>query len=328
MRRQRQTLSATVANSTAGLMVAPSEQGGCDSRLEFEILLARELPRFQRMAMRWLRNREDAEDAVQDAVLSAFKHISSFEGRARMSSWVMSIVINSVRMHLRKAKRNALPLDPALEDGWLTVADTLPDPRLNPEQICQRCEIHGIVTQSIRQLSPTQRMSLQLFGLGGLSLKEAADTLGVPLGTVKAQLARGRGRLREKLRKVLGDAGDRPGGIHSGPASNPLTEAGSPYSCQLAAGFDMGFSEHPRATRRDRTPPETTSHLINASTESSSSRGRASQESFQRVARSGPPTCESSGATQTAVQSSNVGDIAAGDAGLGSCCFGLCGGEQ
>jgi RNA polymerase sigma-70 factor (ECF subfamily) len=227
MRRQRQTLSAAVAISTAGLMVAPSEQGGCDRRLEFEILVARELPRFQRMAMRWLRNREDAEDAVQDAVLSAYKHISSFEGRARMSSWVMAIVINSVRMHLRKAKRSALPLDPALEDGSLTVADTLPDPRPNPEQICQRCEIHGIVTQSILQLSPTQRMSLQLFGLGGLSLKEAADTLGVPLGTVKAQLARGRGRLRKKLRKVLG-AGDRPSGIHSGPAPNPSPKPAAP----------------------------------------------------------------------------------------------------
>jgi hypothetical protein len=73
---------------------------------------------------------------------------------------------------------------------------------------------------------------------------------------------------------------------------------------------------------------ETTSHLINASTGSSSSRGRASQESFQRIARSGPPTCESSGATQTAVQSSNVGDIVAGDAGLGLCFFGLCGAER
>ena len=228
MRRQRQTLSAAVAISTAGLMVAPSEQGGCDSRLEFEILVARELPRFRRMAMRWLRNREDAEDAVQDAFLSAFKHVSSFEGRARMSSWVMSIVINSARMHLRKAKRNALPLHPAVEDGSLTVADTLPDPGPNPEQICQRCEIHGIVAQSIRQLSPTQRMPLQLFGLGGLSLKEAADTLGVPLGTVKAQLARGRGRLRKKLRKVLGDPGDRPSGIRSGLASNPSPKRAAP----------------------------------------------------------------------------------------------------
>lgn len=236
MRRQRQTLSAALPIPSAELMVAPSE-ASYDRRLEFETLVTRELPRFQRMAMRWLRNREDAEDAVQDAVLSAYKHISSFEGRARMSSWVMAIVINSVKMHLRKAKRNALPLEPVLEDGSLTLADALPDPRPNPEQICQRCEIHGIVTQSIRQLSPRQRMSLQLFGLGGLSLREAADTLGVPLGTVKAQLARGRGRLRKRLGKVLGAAGDRRSGAHSHPIRNLSRKPAGPirFSSQPAS---------------------------------------------------------------------------------------------
>lgn len=211
MRTQCQTSSAAVTIPAASLMV--SEQASSDRRLEFETLVARELPRFRRMAMRWMRNREDAEDAVQDAVLSAFKHISSFEGRARMSSWVMSIVINSVKMQLRKTKRKALPLH---ADSLLTVADTLPHPGPNPEQICQSSEIHGILTQSIRQLSLTQRMSLQLFEIGGLSLKEAAQTLGVPLGTVKAQLARGRGRLRKRLWKVLGAAGNRTSRVHSG----------------------------------------------------------------------------------------------------------------
>lgn len=196
------------------------QQASCDRRLEFETLVVRELPRFQRMAVRWLRNREDAADAVQEAVLSAFKHISSFEGRARMSSWVMSIVINSVRMQLRKAKRNALFLDYVGEDGSPTVANTLADPGPNPGQICRRSEIHGILTKSIRQLSPTQRPSPQLSELGGLSLKEAAEKLGVPLATVKAQLARGRGQLRKRLGNVLGVDGDRPSGIHSGPTPN------------------------------------------------------------------------------------------------------------
>ena len=85
--------------------------------------------------MRWLRNREDAEDAVQDAVLSAFRNIASFEGRARMSSWLMTIVINSARMHVRRNRRNLLPIDHVLYDDSLAEVDILPDPRPNPEQM-------------------------------------------------------------------------------------------------------------------------------------------------------------------------------------------------
>jgi RNA polymerase sigma-70 factor, ECF subfamily len=199
-----QTLSDAGPSPTVGLTGASPTPAIHDRNLEFESLVARELPRFQRMAMRWLRNREDAEDAVQDAVLSAFVHIARFEGRARMSSWLMSIVINSVKMQLRKKKRKMVPLDQILEDGLRTVADMLPDPGLNPEQSCQRSEVHKIMTHSVRELSKTQRTALQLFELQELSLKESAQMLGVPIGTVKAQLARGRGQLERKLKKTLG----------------------------------------------------------------------------------------------------------------------------
>lgn len=126
--------SGDIAGGVGGLGSAFFAQATCDRYVEFESLLARELPRFQRMAMRWLRNREDAEDAVQDALISAFRHIGSFEGRARMSSWIMAIVINSVKMRLRKAKRYDLPLDYVGEDNSLTVANTVPHPGPNPEQ--------------------------------------------------------------------------------------------------------------------------------------------------------------------------------------------------
>ena len=175
-----------------------------DRSLEFESLLAGELPRLRKIAMRWLRNREDAEDAVQDGVLSAFIHIATFEGRARMSSWLMSIVINSVKMQLRKRRRKMVPLDQLLEDGSWTVAETVPDPALNPEQSCRRSELHGILTHSVEKLSTTQRTALRLFEFQEMSLKEVAQTLGIPVGTVKAQLARGRGHLRRKLHKALG----------------------------------------------------------------------------------------------------------------------------
>src|SRR5271166_6963619 len=116
-----------------------------ERRLELEHLLSHNLPRFRRIAMRWLRNPEDAEDAVQDAVLSAFKHIARFEGRAQMSTWLMAIVINAVRMQLRRRPRHKiLSLDQRLQEEQCTISDVIADPRPTPEQTLEQCELHAL----------------------------------------------------------------------------------------------------------------------------------------------------------------------------------------
>jgi len=173
-----------------------------DRHLEFEDVLSNYLPRFQRVAMRWLRNPEDAEDAVQDAMLSAFKHIARFEGRAQMSTWVMAIVINAARAQVRRRLRHTiLPLDQPTQDGQLTISDLVADQRPTPEQILEECELRKLVTKLTRSLPPSQRIAMQLRQRDdGLSTKEAAGVLGVPVGTLKAQLARGRVTLRQQLR--------------------------------------------------------------------------------------------------------------------------------
>src|SRR5258706_3774233 len=173
-----------------------------DRHLEFEDVLSNYLPRFQRVAMRWLRNPEDAEDAVQDAMLSAFKHIARFEGRARMSTWVMAILINAVRAQLRRRLRHTiLPLDQPTQDGKQTIADLVADQRPTPEQTLAECERLKLVVKLTRSLPPSQRMAMQLRQRDdGLSIREAAEVLGVPVGTLKAQLARGRVTLRQQLR--------------------------------------------------------------------------------------------------------------------------------
>jgi len=233
MEKLRQTLSDAVVDPSSGLMDDLCEQATHDRCVEFANLVAHALPRFQRMAMRWLHSREDAEDVVQEALLSAFTHLSSFEGRARLSSWVMSIVINSVRMHLRKSQRKALRLDRVVLDGSRTVAEMLPEPGRNPEQNCQHAELHKIVARSIVQLSPTQRNALELYELKGLSLREAAETLGIPEGTLKAQLARGRRRLSQKLYRVLGHS--RSGARHMHDGSKQLAQKPTPLSRNLRA---------------------------------------------------------------------------------------------
>src|SRR5215471_9491732 len=77
---------------------------------ELTYVIIHHLPQFRRMAQRRLGNLADAEDAVQDALLSAWAHIDQFRGQAKMSTWLTSIVINSVRMKLRRRSRARISL--------------------------------------------------------------------------------------------------------------------------------------------------------------------------------------------------------------------------
>jgi RNA polymerase sigma factor (sigma-70 family) len=153
---------------------------------------------FYRSAFRHLGNAADAEDAVQDALLSAYKHLSQFKGRARISTWLSAIVINSARMQLRRRSRQPqVPLDeqsPEYESQ--TLCDRLPDRGPTPEEACRRAELGEHVLRMMRQLSPALRRAFQLRELDGLTIRETANVLGVAEGTVKAQLARARTKLR------------------------------------------------------------------------------------------------------------------------------------
>ena len=157
---------------------------------------------FFRNAYRFLNNEADAEDAVQDALLSAYKHIDQFRGEAQMSTWLTAIVYNSARMQLRKRQRQIhVSLDEPLgEDQELTPSDSLTDGRPNPEDEYRESELHARVRGFVTHLSPTLRKTFELRAFDGLSINEAARILGVPNGTVKARLA----RARAKLRRLIG----------------------------------------------------------------------------------------------------------------------------
>jgi RNA polymerase sigma-70 factor (ECF subfamily) len=174
---------------------------------EMDDALLRYRPFFYRSAFRHLGNAADAEDAVQDALLSAYKHLSQFKGQARMSTWLSAIVINSARMQLRRRSRQPqVALDENPEHETHALCDRLPAHGPTPEEACRRVELAEHIQRSVRQLSPTLRRAFQLRELDGLSIRETADVLGVAEGTVKAQLARARKKLRLVMQKRL--AGD------------------------------------------------------------------------------------------------------------------------
>src|SRR5437868_253026 len=110
---------------------------------EMQDVLSRYLPRFHRSAYRNLGNAADAEDAVQDAMLSAYVHLDQFKGQAQMSTWLTSIVINSARMQLRRRPRQIhLSLDERFgEEQGYSLSEQLADWRPSPEDKYQRSEL-------------------------------------------------------------------------------------------------------------------------------------------------------------------------------------------
>lgn len=172
---------------------------------EMQDVMSRYLPRFHRSAYRNLGNAADAEDAVQDAMLAAYVHLDQFKGQAQMSTWLTSIVTNSARMHLRRRPRRIhVSLDePLREDQKHSLSELLTDSRPSPEDDCRDAELREHIVKAVAQLSPSLQRTYQLCGLDGLSLREAAQTLGLAEGTVKAQMSRARAKLTRLLRRAL-----------------------------------------------------------------------------------------------------------------------------
>src|SRR5258707_2342561 len=176
-----------------------------EKNLEMQDVLSRCLPSFYRKAYRHLGNAADAEDAVQDALLSAYKHLDQFKGQSQMSTWLTAIVINCARMHLRRRPRQThLSLDERFgEEQEYSLAERLAHRGPSPEDDCRNSELNRRLTQFTEQLSPPLRKAFQLRELDGLSTSEAAQILGVPDGTVKARVSRARAKLRRLMCRTL-----------------------------------------------------------------------------------------------------------------------------
>lgn len=172
---------------------------------ELQDILSTRLPSLQRRANRLLRNTADAEDAVQDALLSACAHLGQFRGQAQMSTWLNAIVNNSARMQLRRRRRYVhVSLDePAAQRAERSFSDRLADQRHSPEQECGEAELDYYLRRFVTRLTPRLRTTFHLREIEGLSIRETAEILGVPHGTVKARAARARDKLKELMCRAV-----------------------------------------------------------------------------------------------------------------------------
>jgi RNA polymerase sigma-70 factor, ECF subfamily len=160
-------------------------------------------PLFQ-TALRVLGNAEDAEDALQDGLLSAFRNLRRFEGRSQFSTWLTRIVINAALMRRRSAKaRPAVSLDEAPREDELPATERFSDNRPNPEQVFAGTELREMIGANLDELSPLLRTAFVLREVQGYSTGEAAKKLGVTENTLKARLWRARHQLAERLGQRL-----------------------------------------------------------------------------------------------------------------------------
>ena len=166
----------------------------------FELLVERHKRKIFLLAQRITRNREDAEDIVQQSLQKAFIHLRKFEGKSLFRTWLTRIAINQALMLLRRKRgfhevpsevsstknENALPLD-------------FLDPAPNPEDSCLDREQQQILCAALNKLRPGIRRAIELRDLSELSTGDTALVMGLSVAAVKCRVYHGRRKLRETL---------------------------------------------------------------------------------------------------------------------------------
>jgi len=148
-----------------------------------------------------LKNEEDAEDAAQDAMINAFRHLGSFRAEAKFSTWLTTIAINEGRKRLRKAKGVRLEsLEEQIEEkgGDYTPAQ-LADWREIPLEALERKELREALRKAVAELPDTYRQVFTLRDLQEFNIEETAQALGINTGIVKVRLHRARVMLQKRL---------------------------------------------------------------------------------------------------------------------------------
>ncbi len=150
------------------------------------------------LAMRFAKNREDAEEIAQDCFIKAYRSLSSFQKQSKFSTWLYSIVYTTAMTFLRKRRVDTDSIDD--ENTYIQLESQSSGMKNNMAENRSRSYY---LNQAIEQLLPDDATIITLFYMGEQSLEEIGQTLGIDPNTVKVKLFRARQRLKEKLEKNL-----------------------------------------------------------------------------------------------------------------------------
>jgi RNA polymerase sigma-70 factor (ECF subfamily) len=175
----------------------------------FEQLVKRYDRTLFRIAQSVTHNREDSQDAVQEAFLKAYQHLGDFRGDSQFSTWLIRITLNQSLMKLRKLRRTK---EVSLDEDFGADEDVLPreviDWAPNPEQLYSVSELRNILIKTIEELRPILRAVFVLQDLEGLSTVQTAEVLNLSQSAVKSRLWRARLQLRERLNQYFGKSAE------------------------------------------------------------------------------------------------------------------------
>jgi len=174
----------------------------------FEQLIDRHQERLYRVAMRLLRNENDAREVLQDALLSAWQNLDSFAGRAQFGSWIYRVTVNAALMLLRTRRRRPTVSVEDLAPGALDAAigasnDTGSDWSKRPDEQLQSGELKEHIEVALDQLPEILRVVFVLRDVEGMSTEETAEILDITIPTVKTRLHRARLALREAISRYF-----------------------------------------------------------------------------------------------------------------------------
>lgn len=176
-------------------LIAAARNGDLDA---FNELVLAYQDRVYNLAYRILGDPASAEDATQEAFISAYRHLPTFRGGSFLS-WLMRTVVNRCYDELRRRQRRPTVSWESFGDMDEEANPFLVNGHPTPEEAAQQAELTDLLQRAITSLPPDQRVVLVLSDVEGLDYAAIAEAVGIPLGTVKSRLARARARLRDFL---------------------------------------------------------------------------------------------------------------------------------
>ena len=179
-----------------------------DDEAAFEAIMRRHNGRLYRVARAILKDDAEAEDALQDAYLDAYRHIDDFRGDAQLSTWLTRIVVNQSLMRLRRQRRErvVIPFDRG-EHGNEREEENVADEKAeSPSRAAMRAETRRLLENRIDQLPVAFRTVFVMREVEDMTVEETAACLGIPAATVRTRLFRARALLREALARDIDSA--------------------------------------------------------------------------------------------------------------------------
>ncbi len=192
-------------------LVRRAQAGDVDA---FDALTSRHEQQIYSLALRILRQEQDAEDVTQETFLSALENLGGFRGEASFSTWLRRIATHAALKVIRKRRGLAtVSLEAAAEEadasGHVPHPEYIAEWRHSPEELAHRNDVRQLLEEALARLDEKHRLVFLLRDVEGLSVKETAAALGLSQANTKVRLLRARLQLRELLTRKLGDPARR-----------------------------------------------------------------------------------------------------------------------